>query len=432
MLPAEQYSSSRNAAFSTAMKERAEQDILPSLFDVVQSYEDHVFQYSLWTYKDIKEAPRGKTISWQCIPRPAKQGSRAKRPRRVVRPKVEPKEVVPVFDDIDDDESSGNETVPDDTMLKLATKIIRYEEAKAARRKAKAAASQAKGSHQVSPERTVEVSTPVVGKSEPATPLAQPSLDLEDAKPIPTSSFDQSMDHLCLQEESQGPRPVFENQQQAAHSATQSLGRPVQCHTPQNSIANSTPQLEQDDVKGGSFMSSEHQAHQPDMKVQPSDTSMHYHSPASGYVNHTLIPADADDMKAGNTMMLGGGLQQPFNGMQTLVDPMQWHNRHTIYGSESLQSLQGTRSFATSGPPHYTQFAAHSYMDSSDVGLFNSCFPSQIAHSPYETAIAATNMDYTYNPEELYTQMSAAVSSGPPHASPSFNGLPYDFAGSRH
>jgi hypothetical protein len=163
MLPAEQYSSSRNAAFSTAMKQRAEKDILPSLFDVVQSYEDHVFQYSLWTYKDIGEAPRGKTVSWQCIPRPVKHVSRAKRPRRAVQPKVELEEV-PEINAIDDDESSGNETVPDDTMLKLAAKLLRYEEAKAARRKARAAVAQAKRSLQASPERTVEASTPVLAE----------------------------------------------------------------------------------------------------------------------------------------------------------------------------------------------------------------------------------------------------------------------------
>jgi hypothetical protein len=418
MLPAEQYSSSRNAAFSTAMKQRAEKDILPSLFDVVQSYEDHVFQYSLWTYKDIGEAPRGKTVSWQCIPRPVKHVSRAKRPRRAVQPKVELEEV-PEINAIDDDESSGNETVPDDTMLKLAAKLLRYEEAKAARRKARAAVAQAKRSLQASPERTVEASTPVLAeeKSEPATPLAPQSPELEDAKPAPSSSFAQSMDHLRLQEASKEPSPVLDNQIQ-----------PVQCHTPRNSIANSALQHKHDDVKGGSFMSSEHQARQPDMKVQPPDTSMHHRSPPSGYANHTLVRADDDDVKVCSTMMVRSGVQQPPNGMHTLVDPMQWHNRHTIYGSDSLQPLQDTGSFAASGPSHYTQFATHSYMDSSDLALFNSCFPAQMGQSPYE---AATNMDYTYNSEDLYAQLSAAVASAPPQASSSFNSLPYDFAGSR-
>jgi hypothetical protein len=174
MLPAEQYSSSPNAAFSTAMKERAEEKILPSLFEVVQSYEDHVLQYSLWKFKYVKDAPKGKTIAWQPISRPTKQFNRAKRPRRAAQLKTKPfslpKELVIEYNY----ESSGDETVSDETMLKIATELVRLKDAKAARRKAKAAAAQANVIHPNSHERTIEVSTPstVGANSEPATPQA--------------------------------------------------------------------------------------------------------------------------------------------------------------------------------------------------------------------------------------------------------------------
>jgi hypothetical protein len=94
---------------------------LPSIFDVVQSYEDHVFQYNLWTYKDIKDAPKGKTITRQLIPRPIKQVNRAKRVRRAAQSKLEQKELVLDYED----ESSENETVLHDTVFKFANKIIR-------------------------------------------------------------------------------------------------------------------------------------------------------------------------------------------------------------------------------------------------------------------------------------------------------------------
>jgi hypothetical protein len=430
MLPAEQYSSSRNATFSTAMKDRAEKEILPSLFDVVQSYEDHVFQYNLWTYKDIKEAPKGKTITWQLIPRPIKQVNRAKRVRRAVQPKLEPKEVVLDYED----ESSGNETVPDETMLKLANKIIRYEEAKAARRKARAAAAQARLTDQVSSKQNVEASTPTVAesKSEPATPQVQQSIESQNAQPAASSSFDQSMDHLCLQEKAQGPSPVPKSPSQPAQSVKQSLEQPMQCHTPHVSFANGTSQHEQDDVKVGRFMPSGQQAQQPHMEGQLLDVTMHYHNAPPSYANHTFRPTEDDDVKGGSAMVHGGEVQQSLNGMQSLVDAMQYHNRHAGYGSDTLQPLQGMGSFADAGPPHYTQFAAHNYINPSDLALFNNCFPVHMGHSSYEAAMAASNMDYTYSSEELFTPMGVTASSAPTQTGSSFNGLPYNLVEPRH
>jgi hypothetical protein len=423
MLPAEQYSSSRNVAFSTAMKERAEQNILPSLFDVVQSYEDHVFMYELWRYKDVKEAPKGKTITWQLIPRPTKQLNRAKRPRRATRPKMEPLSLPKELLLEDDDESSGNDTVPDETMLKIATELVRLKEAKAARRKAKAAAAQARLTQPSTPERTVEASTPSImgASSGPATPQVQLTVDTKNTKSAFSSSFDQSMDHLCLKDETKVLPTLPENQTQPAplNSVTQSPNQPAQCPTPQGSFVNTPLQHEQDDAKGGSFMSSEHHA---------LSTPMQYHSNLSPYANHTLPHTDDEDVKGGTTMAFVYQAQQSVNGVPPLVDAMQYNNRHAGYGTEALRPLQGMGSFADAGPSHYTQFASQ-YIDPSDLALFNSFYPAQMAHSPYEYGMAASNMDCTYNSEAMFTPMTVTVPSTPRQAKSSFSGLPYDFTG---
>jgi hypothetical protein len=434
MLPAEQYSSSRNAAFSTAMKERSEQDILPSLFDVVQSYEDHVFQYDLWTYKDIKEAPKGKTITWQLIPRPVKQVNRAKRPRRTVRPKMEPMPLPTQVILEDGDESSGNETVGDDTMLRIATEMVRLKDLKAARRKARTAAVLAKSTLPGSPERTGEVSTPSIvgGFSEPATPQVHQTPDLQNAKSAVSSSFDQHMDHLCLKDETKGPPPVRKDgTQPPVHPITQAPNHTSQCHTSQNSFVDDILSREHDDAKGGSFMSSGHRAQQPNLEAQVLDTPMQYHSIPSAYANHTLPLTDDEDVKGGNAMNLGFQAQQSLSRMPTLGDAMQYNNRHPVYGTDHLQSLQGMGSFADLGPSHYTQFTPHNFINPSDLALFNSCFPAgvQMGQSSYEAAMAASNMDYPYSSETMFTPMAVTVPSTPRQAKSSFSGLPYDFAG---
>jgi hypothetical protein len=437
MLPAEQYSSSRNAAFSTAMKERSEQEILPSLFDVMQSYEDHVFQYELWTYKDVKGAPKGKTITWQLIPRPVKQINRAKRLRRTVRPKMEPlplplpKELILEVDD----QSSGNETVCDDTMLRIATEIVRLKDLKAARRKARAGAALAKSTLSGSPERTGEESTPsgIGACSEPVTPQFHQTLDLQNAKSVSSSSFDQHMDHLCLKDETKGPPPARKDRTQPApvHPVTQAAVHASQCHTPQNSFVEDTLPHEQDDAKSGHFTSSERRVQQPHSEAQVLDTPMQYHSIPSPHANHTLPHTDDEDTKGGSAMQFGFPAQLSFRSMLPPADNMQFHNRHAGYNTDALRSLQSMESFPDLGPSHYTQFATHNYINPSDLALFNNCYPAgvQMGHSSYEAAMVASNMDFTYSSEAVFSPMAVTVPSTPQPAKSSFSGLPYDFTG---
>jgi hypothetical protein len=62
-----------NPAFSNATKARAKKELLPSFFDVIQSYEDFVRQNHLWIFPDVSKAPSGKSITCRSIPQPRMQ-----------------------------------------------------------------------------------------------------------------------------------------------------------------------------------------------------------------------------------------------------------------------------------------------------------------------------------------------------------------------
>ena len=106
---ADHFSSSKGTAHSEEMKKRAQERILPSIFDVAQSYEDHITQYSLFEGTGNVDPGRGKHHTWKPIPRPARPQP-AKRPRRTNR--CSPESVREALY-----EASGEDTEPDDTMM---------------------------------------------------------------------------------------------------------------------------------------------------------------------------------------------------------------------------------------------------------------------------------------------------------------------------
>jgi hypothetical protein len=238
LTPPEQYSSSRNFEFSKQMKDRAVEEILPSLFEVSRTYEDYVLQHSLWTYEDLSTAPRGQEITWQFVPRPPKQVCNRKRLRATktqVTPRPEPVTERPL-------EESGDETEIDEEMVKMSNQIIRRAQIQAARNEAKAAAAQATGRDQVSPEPVIKVSSPrpVREDSSPVetqhefnstscktTPAPTPTLT---HAPTPTSSFGGMMTHLQVQEDVKGGCPTSFDQAQQAHHGLQSLNEPMRYH----------------------------------------------------------------------------------------------------------------------------------------------------------------------------------------------------------
>ncbi|KAF9733833.1 hypothetical protein PMIN06_010466 [Paraphaeosphaeria minitans] len=63
-------SSARAAEYNEAMKERALEVILPSLFNIAKSHEDYVAQYNLYEGSGNEAPGCGKQVSWQAIPLP--------------------------------------------------------------------------------------------------------------------------------------------------------------------------------------------------------------------------------------------------------------------------------------------------------------------------------------------------------------------------
>lgn len=203
---ADHFSSSKGSNHSEEMKKRAQEQILPSIFDVAQSYEDHIMQYSLFEGSGNVDSGRGKHHTWKPIPRPVRQQPHPKRPRRAVRHNP-----VSVQDIVC--EASGEETEPDDTMTKFA-KVPREASQSASSSRPTTALSQSTAHIPHTPAtsdeslpKTCKVDEPV-SISSPCTPASsQGDCRMYRTASTPNSSFDQSLHGLHL-EEDEDPKPL--------------------------------------------------------------------------------------------------------------------------------------------------------------------------------------------------------------------------------
>jgi hypothetical protein len=75
------FSSSKGSEHSEQMKQRALTDILPSLFEIATSYENHVVKFGLFEGSRKVDPGTGKQHTWQAIPRPARKLLARKRAR---------------------------------------------------------------------------------------------------------------------------------------------------------------------------------------------------------------------------------------------------------------------------------------------------------------------------------------------------------------
>ncbi|KAF9728591.1 hypothetical protein PMIN01_13419 [Paraphaeosphaeria minitans] len=66
----ERFSSSRGAKFNIAMKKRALEAILPSIFNIAKSHEEYVAQYNLYEGSGNEDPGCGEQVTWQAIPKP--------------------------------------------------------------------------------------------------------------------------------------------------------------------------------------------------------------------------------------------------------------------------------------------------------------------------------------------------------------------------
>ncbi|KAF1850924.1 uncharacterized protein K460DRAFT_400958 [Cucurbitaria berberidis CBS 394.84] len=181
---AELFSSSKSMSFSEAMKERALNFILPSLFDVAQSYEDHLAQYNLYEGAGNTDPGDGRQLTWHPASRPPRQTFQRKR-IRTARPLPAP---------IVDCDASADETEVDDT---ISNSFLRQEQARARK--------QARGLRELRTIATSQQQVLAVPTRTATTDASTPAMPPQDNRPkssmpTPNTSFHQSMDSLRLGE----------------------------------------------------------------------------------------------------------------------------------------------------------------------------------------------------------------------------------------
>ncbi|KAF2031367.1 hypothetical protein EK21DRAFT_88081 [Setomelanomma holmii] len=231
----EHFSSSKSAVFSRLMKDRAVTSILPSLFEASQSYEDFIFQHDLWKYENDNEIPKGKSLTWQPVPRPPKQTSQRKRVRKIMVPGA-------IRGESDADsygDASENDTEVDDTMARISMRHTRRVELSARqsamqeRQRAQGTQASARGmnTHTVA---AVEAPAPVAVAPSPMTSTPQKCFPSTQMTPTPNSSFDQSLDRLHLHEDAKPGNPATPDQhsQQSQHKDS-CFDQSMQCYNAQ-------------------------------------------------------------------------------------------------------------------------------------------------------------------------------------------------------
>jgi hypothetical protein len=116
--PPDQFSSSKGSAFSERMQQRALDEILPNLFDIVLSYESHFAMYNLYEGTNNRDPGNGTRVTWQHLTRPPRQPSVPR--KRYRRTKTTPPPRI-----VSDADGSGDETEVDNTTTESH---LRHEE----------------------------------------------------------------------------------------------------------------------------------------------------------------------------------------------------------------------------------------------------------------------------------------------------------------
>ncbi|KAF1915361.1 hypothetical protein BDU57DRAFT_539723 [Ampelomyces quisqualis] len=436
MTPAEAYSSSRNLDFSTAMKNRAEEKILPSLFDVSQSYEDHVNQYELWNYENMTKAPRGKSITWHFIPKPPKsQGNRIKRQRPAERKRAQPKPTVIV----ESSGTSGDDTEPDDTMFKIATRLLNIHEAKEARRAARAAAKQvvARGRVPVpvsrerataplpAPATTFPPSpslAPVKTKAKLATPTPQPQIEQNEVGTEASSSFDGSTTHARLQKDTSGVVNIMPDTQ-ANRDRSNTPAHVKRVQNPNHQINDTTAVFTDDNTdaaKGGSPMESGQHAQGSGPDAQIVHNAMRYDTNAQ-------LAADENDAKGGGFLPSDVGTQFHYSGNTLGFHPQRTAYANAIADFNSLPSSRPSSSTNASALS-FPNLTNQPFADAQQLTMLNNVFPNHMDQLCFVANASLNDMDYPYATDALFNNTEANSSSAPsPQVPASFSGLSYEY-----
>lgn len=216
MTPPEQFSSSDDPNFSLKMRNRARDLVLPSLFDVAQSFEDYVFQYNLWEHEDISHLPKGKSINWQPIARPPRQTAQRKRARKGTGASTSKKE-----SDIEIHvDASGDETEVDESMQMFANRQLRRLEN--ATHKPHHRAALAVREDEAQQLRVKGAATP--------TAAPQQSFSTHTSQSTPNTSFNNSINRLHLTEDSKPDLVELRDQKEPIQHDAMPLDNAPQFH----------------------------------------------------------------------------------------------------------------------------------------------------------------------------------------------------------
>ena len=185
MTTSEMFSSSKRTEFSEKMKERALNFILPSLFDIAQSYEDHLAQYDLYEGSGSTDPGEGRHVTWQPASRPPRQVPQRKRARATKAP--------PAMKVDYNEDASADETEVDET---ISNSFLRREQAQARRH---ARASQ-ESNHVAARRRVPATPIHVAAVDAPSPGVLKQDLPPSSSGPAANMSFNQSLHDIHVGE----------------------------------------------------------------------------------------------------------------------------------------------------------------------------------------------------------------------------------------
>jgi hypothetical protein len=198
----DQFSSSKGSGFSEKMQTRALKEIIPNLFDIAQSHEDHLAAYNLYEGTGNQDPMTGTRVTWQNLTRPPRQPASRKRVRRTKAPAARRVE--------SDADASGDETEVDDTATnKYVRRRARGLQTKAnntgtdthlPRAQGRQPRRQAQAPHSTTTTNPQTPPGPPVPAGVTAPASSQPDMRYPHPATAPNTSFGQSMHGLHLGE----------------------------------------------------------------------------------------------------------------------------------------------------------------------------------------------------------------------------------------
>lgn len=190
--PPEQFSSSKGSGFSERMRDRALNEIMPSLFSIAQIYEDHLARNNLYEGTGNIDTREGTMCTWQPVSRPPRQ-SILNRKRAKVQSRASRRRAV------SDATFSDNETEVDDTV----TNSFLCRQGKPSQKPQRLSNADRMQPVPAPTPAPVPASTAALSVSTTPMPtyITAPPPQRSTIAPSPNASFDRTMTRLRLDDE---------------------------------------------------------------------------------------------------------------------------------------------------------------------------------------------------------------------------------------